>query len=123
MARIGKREAARILRRVVAKHGPDTRYRDRDRTNYVTCKYVNSDGAPLCIVGVALVEELGVDPALLMVAKSFRLDDTYGLYNEVPQLQEIITPAAAAVFQRAQTEQDFDATWGAAVERATDGVR
>lgn len=134
MARIGKQKAAQILRRVVAKHGPETVYQERDKNyrNTGTCRYVTSKGAPMCIVGVALVEELGFRHPALKKETGFYFaadsednwnDADAGLYSQLPELQALLTPDAAKVFQRAQTLQDDGVTWGEAVQIATAGIR
>lgn len=88
---------------ILVEYGPDHVY-DRE-ANHGTCVYVNAEGDPQCLVGVALVK-LGVEPGYLYT--KFR-PSSLGLPWENYDIPEALTIA--------QISQDNGSTWGEAIDR------
>lgn len=129
---IGKDEAVELIRHAVELKGEG--YVDPGST-YGGCDYVTRGGAPLCIVGHALVE-LGVPTEALIKAPEIdclialpydsegeptgwpgRIKYLFdGAVLEVEDVE--FTPEAVRAFEAAQLAQDGGETWGTALTEA-----
>lgn len=137
MITVDKAKAIELLEKVVADKGAD--YKDPNSVDdSIGCEYVNEEGAPSCIIGHILVNELGVPAKILSKAGEIReviqlpVNRENGEWTEEPgfieyqtsragtmrQYGEVeFTPGAVYVFGDAQWAQDSGHTWGEALER------
>lgn len=135
---VDKAKAIELLEKVVADKGAG--YKDPNSLNDEdSCTYVDSEGAPLCIIGHVLVNELGVPGRILATAGEIgeliqlpvaREDGEWTGEPGVIEYDDFVaghtsryeevefTPEAVSVFGDAQWAQDLGKSWGEALDRA-----
>lgn len=105
-----------LLEKAVQTRGPDYRYRGQYED--VTCKY-EKDGAPSCLVGVALhIAGVSVDELTAMDKSLEPGMGPHWLEENTDNLPISISESATMVLSQAQATQDIGYTWGEALERA-----
>lgn len=117
-------EAIELLERAVQAKGED--YVDPNAANGDGCMYGDEYGHPACIVG-HVVFYLGINPDAIKAGSVYRAISVDGVLDgglNVIEGSPKFTNAARDVLGRAQTVQDNEGTWGAALTAAksTDGV-
>lgn len=123
MTKITGNMAKKALKEIVEKYGADTKYRDRDpdfddegSNTWKSCRNHDGKGKPLCIVGVALIENFGIpwkdinaDGGIETVADELLTPEGEGV---------VFTDRAISILSRVQVSQDRGHTWGKAVKSA-----
>lgn len=125
---IGVQEVLEGLQSAVNKYGRDTTYASRDTAfnpndSFASCRYVDPvSHEPLCIVGVALVEFLGVPATRFTEGPEYHQTNTRRILGlgawGGPLTGYDITSSALEVLAKAQNVQDTHGTWGAALDTA-----
>ncbi len=114
--RITKRAALKALDQAVAKRGADYVYpMPNDK-----CVYVYN-GAPSCIVGEVLAQEVPIDELQQLEVRESNtapLTLTSTRRTIACMFEVTFTDGALKVLREAQVEQDCGTTWADAVERA-----
>lgn len=115
-----RQETVEALREIAAAN-PD--HIDPNAAAGNTCKYV-VDGAPCCIVGVFLVDKVGLDietVARLDTAAPAEGGVAAGHFDTfAPYASEHLTRGAIFALDSVQTAQDAGCTWSGAVEELPD---
>ncbi len=90
-----------------------------DDQGYATCRYVNEDGSPSCIVGVAFAEEIAAAGITFGAARN--TDGILALLRyELTDLP--LTAKAISFLFNLQNAQDNGATWGEAITTAKEAA-
>lgn len=115
METIDARRALELLVDVVDQYGEDTVYERITVKGRPVCLYVH-DGQPSCLVGHALAKA-GADVEMLESLNPGVA--ALSLDVHVPNVDS----GAAAVFQAAQSVQDYGGMWGEAIDNAKRAYR
>lgn len=125
---LGSKDVLAALERLVQRHGPDTRYVERDPIYADTqvCRNVDEEGRPLCIVGTLLVEEFGISGSTFF-ERSVEGSGVDGLLDDLPEFTELLDDnewsEVRNVLLVAQNAQDRGRSWGDALSSARLEVR
>lgn len=116
MRHIDRKTALEVLEKVVETYGTETKYADRDMEfsqEQESCRYVNELGAPMCLIGVALVDYWDVEPESLIRVNEQAVHDAADEIEDLYFDEDAVTVLGAA-----QVSQDQGRTWGEALAKA-----
>jgi hypothetical protein len=107
-------EAKNILAQAVAVRGEDFIYPEDEKITPSTCAYTREVDGKLtgsCVVGVALIDIMGIDPTLIggsTFSADVLLDRSFGVKNS----------SVRSLFASIQWKQDTGTAWGVALDQA-----